>query len=126
MQSQREMEADDERRRVRLKKRRRAVASGSAREEVDPRTEDVYTSIPAYATFKFDPEAWFSVLTDYGVDETAKQELFALAQVEPDGHTRALKVITKLLKKHSDSESLRNPSAFVHGCCKTEFEAALW
>lgn len=95
-------------------------------EDEVPRTEDVYAPIPSYASFKFDPEAWYNALVEYGVDETAKQELFALSQMEPDGHTRALKVITKLLKKHSDNEYLRNPSAFVHACCKTEFEAALW
>ena len=78
--------------------------------------------LPPWATFQYSPEAWVSVLKSFGTDETAAQELFALAQMGERGKREALWILLKLLKKRSDMEVIYNSSAFVHRCVKQASE----
>jgi hypothetical protein len=75
--------------------------------------------LPDWATFKFSPKAWMKILEGDGVDVTAQQELFLLAQID---HVSAAKVIGKFLKTKADGRTLDNPSAWLHRNIKYENE----
>jgi hypothetical protein len=75
--------------------------------------------IPDWATFEFSPKAWMKILESDGVDVTAQQELFLLAQID---HMSAAKVIGKFLKTKADGRTLDNPSAWLHRNIKYENE----
>ena len=66
----------------------------------------------------FDVANWVKVLVDMGVDDTARMELFLLAQLSQGGKDAANHVISKLLKHRADGQVLHNPSAFVHSCVR--------
>ena len=71
--------------------------------------------VEAWATFEWSPEAWSEFLIDSGVDRSARQELFLLAQLSKRAGND---VIWKLIKKNSDGQFINNPSGFVHTACK--------
>ena len=56
---------------------------------------------------------WRSYLEKIGVDESAQQSLFLLAQ---DNYWEANSIISKLIKKAVDGREIRNPSGFVFAC----------
>ena len=66
----------------------------------------------------FDPRAWSAVLRRAGVDDTARMELFLLAQLGEEGKREANTVISKVLKHQADGTEVRNASAFVHSCVR--------
>ena len=59
---------------------------------------------------------WNEVLTAAGVDKAACQDVFLLAQFSSDGYKEANHIISKLIKKQQDKQSMTNTSAFVHKC----------
>ena len=63
-----------------------------------------------------DLTVWKDVLSTYGVDTQAQQEMYLLAQHSDEGLQMANAVIGKLLKKASEYQTVDNPSAFVHAC----------
>jgi hypothetical protein len=82
--------------------------------------------IPAGKTLEFDIEHWDDTLTELGVDNTAQQELYLLAQFSQLGAKAANHVISKVLKKVADGDQVRNWSAFVHSCVKTARHDLHW
>ena len=70
----------------------------------------------SWSTFDRRVEVWNDTLITWSIDTTARMELFLLAQHSDDGYKEANAVIAKLLKKKSDNETMKNPSAFVHAC----------
>ena len=80
-----------------------------------------------WETFEPDPTVWSQFLSSVGVDTIAKQELFLLAQHSGEGHEQANSIIAKLLKKQADSESISNPSGFIHRCvCNARTQMRSW
>ena len=71
-----------------------------------------------WETFEPKVENWASTLEEFGVDIPARQSLFALAQHSREGYELANDLIAKLVKKVADRSWARNPSGFVHACCK--------
>jgi hypothetical protein len=65
---------------------------------------------PEWVTFNKDAKVWRSYLEKIGVDESAQQSLFLLAQ---DNYWEANSIISKLIKKAVDGRVLHNPSGFV-------------
>ncbi len=71
---------------------------------------------PEWVTFDRDATRWDDILKEHGVDSTARQELFCLAQFSEHGYREANSIMAKLLKKAADGERLGNISGFVHRC----------
>ena len=89
--------------------------SEAADDAVEPTSE-----LEPWMSFEPDPKRWANVLSEeFNCDRTSIQELFCLAQHSDEGWKAANLIISKLLKKRSDHEEIRNPSAFVHSCAKS-------
>lgn len=70
---------------------------------------------PEWRRFEWDAVEWGKVLSSLGVDENAQQQIFLLTQYcPPDGKAAANNIISKLLKKKSEAEFVRNWSALAH------------
>ena len=54
--------------------------------------------LESWERLDFDPRAWSAVLRRAGVDDTARMELFLLAQLGEEGKREANTVISKVLK----------------------------
>jgi len=70
-------------------------------------------------------DAWSSALKEWNVDEAARKGLFLLSQRSPWGFEMANDIVSKLIKKQADDETLRKPSAFVHTACKNARESMM-
>lgn len=84
-------------------------------EDVEVEVEDA-NPLPEYATFDFDSRKWWALLDSYQVDETARANLFLLAQYGDRGKYEALDLIVKLMNKGYKNE-LNNPSRGLHSSC---------
>ena len=71
---------------------------------------DAPIPMPDWVTFNKDATVWKKYLEKTGVDESAQQSLFLLAQ---DNYWEANSIISKLIKKAVDGRVLHNPSGFV-------------
>ena len=71
-----------------------------------------------WKSFEWKPEAWADVLANHGVDRVAQQELLLLAQRDTEGKFAANTIISKFLSKVINKETVMNPSAFIHSCCR--------
>jgi hypothetical protein len=80
--------------------------------------DDRVAQKPAWATFEPNVEVWWALFDEHNVDDKARQSLFALAQLSPEGYQSANSLVSKLIKKVSDGDILGNASAFVHAGCK--------
>ena len=81
---------------------------------------------PAWQSLTFDINAWQDTLDELKVDTVAQQELYLLAQCSADGAFAANHILSKVLKKIADGDHVRNFSAFVHACVKTERHDLRW
>ena len=70
--------------------------------------------VEKWRTFERNVEVWSDDLRRWRVDDKATKSLFLLAQLSNDGYDGANMIISKLLKKETDGEEIRNSSAFVH------------
>ena len=77
-----------------------------------------FAGLPDWASFEHDIEVWWAYLDSLGVDETARQALFCLAQFSDEGYKKANAAISKLIKKTADQENVSNASALLHVMCK--------
>ena len=59
---------------------------------------------------------WAQMLVDHDIDERARMEFFLLSQHSVEVYKAANSIVAKLLKKASEYEVMRKPSAFVHSC----------
>jgi hypothetical protein len=70
--------------------------------------------LPDWATTDADVEVWWQSFDRWGVDTNARKALYALSQHSGTGYTKANAIVGKLIKKDTDADLPRNPSAFVH------------
>ena len=70
--------------------------------------------VPTWATFERNAHVWYDELCRLGVDKHACKDLFLLAQLSDVGYAEANNVLSKLIKKDVDGDTLNNVSAFVH------------
>ena len=66
-----------------------------------------------WVAFDKDPKSWNVLLNSRGVDESARADLFALAQYSDDGWKKSLHIIHSLLKKASGGYEVDNASGYV-------------
>ena len=62
---------------------------------------------------QFDASKWNDVLVEYGVDTSARQQLFLLSQHSDAGAQAANDIMYNVMNK----ATIRNPSAFVYAQC---------
>ena len=68
-----------------------------------------------WVTFEFKAENWNGLLKQVGCDDTARMDLFSLAQVNKES---ANEIIWRIVKKLTNEIQLKNASAFIHSSCK--------
>ena len=68
----------------------------------------------------FDPRRWASVLEGWGIDDTARMQLFLLSQYSKDGAHRANAIVGKLISKRGQGILISKPSNFVHKCIQQD------
>jgi hypothetical protein len=68
----------------------------------------VEESAPAPPWVSFDQDAmnWDGFMKSHGLDEAARQEVFLLATHSDPGWRAANSFLTKLIKKHTDGDSI--------------------
>jgi hypothetical protein len=71
-----------------------------------------------WATTDRNIDVWWGVLTDAGVDQSAVQMLFCLAQIGDDGYRAANHIVSSLLTHINDEHGFVNVSAFVYSSSK--------
>ena len=76
------------------------------------------TEIPLYASLDFDVNKWWQVLDESDIDDTARRNLFLLAQMGNEGQMEALDLVCKLQHKQFKHE-LKNPSRWLHSASST-------
>ena len=67
---------------------------------------DAATKAKTWATFEFDVKHWMNTLTLYKVDEVSQRELFLLAQFSETGKQQANHIISEIIKKGANMETV--------------------
>jgi hypothetical protein len=71
-------------------------------------------------------KCWFSVLNEYGVDDSSQHGLYALAQSGPWGRRAAFGIMSKLFKKEIAGDHIKNPSAFIWSAVRSKWDECDW
>jgi hypothetical protein len=77
---------------------------------------------PSWQSFDRNVRQWREFLEEAQCDVASIQELFLLSQHSKHGYEIAVGILHKFMKKQIDKQTIRNPSAFLHVCCKNSFE----